>query len=227
MKHITFIPLKEEYEDVSIRCSELNSYLNPSPYEFTNSDSRAECMSMGDMIHDISQYTMLMWEDKWHECAEEHIKEVRNNMPYVREKEYEWFMWAAHQYVELVKHLRCDKIEQKRTVIIEYSWYKVTFTWTSDCDVVWGMYDIKSAWSKWKEDKALEERQKYYYSFLRNARQWTQEDTRFKYIILTKQKKPQIQEFDFVIPYSEAEMYVRQDLKTFLTWHFLSKSPSS
>ena len=153
MKHIIFVPLKEEYEDVSVRSSELNSYLNPSPYEFTNTDSRAECMSVGDMIHEIAQYTMLMWEDKWHECVDKHIAEVKANWPYEREKEYEWFLWAAHQYVELVKHLRCSYIEQKRTTIIEYSWYKVTFSWTSDCDIdMYTMYDIKSAWSKWSDE---------------------------------------------------------------------------
>lgn len=223
MKHIVFVPLKEEYEDVSIRSSELNSYLNPSPYEFTNTDSRAECMSIGDYIHEISQYTMLMWEDKWHECADKHIAEVSANWPYERAKEYEWFLWAAHQYVELVKHLRCSYIEQKRTTIIEYSWYKVTFSWTSDCDIdMYTMYDIKSAWSKWSEDKAKSERQKYYYAWLKNVRQWTENDTNFKYVILTKQKKPQIQEFDFVIPFKEAEKYVKADLKVYLTWLFLS-----
>lgn len=219
MKKTIFIPLKEDYEEISIRASELNSYVNPCQFEQKNMESQAETFSLWDRVHDIAQYTMLMWLEKWLECAQKHREEVINCMPYIRFKEYEWFLWAADQYAHLVCNMKLDYIETKRTSIIEYSWYNVYFTWTSDWEE-WRttMIDIKSAWSKWNEEKALSERQKYYYSWLKNTSRWTQDDILFKYIVLTKQKKPQLQVFEFVVPFVEAETYMKSDLKSYLTY---------
>lgn len=224
MKHIIFAPLKEEYVDISIRASELNSYMNPSPYEFTDSDSRAECMREGDIIHNIAQYSMLMWKDKWVQCASDMLEQINNMWDYVRTKEYERLKWAIHEYADLVEWKTCDYIEQKRQVIIEYSWYKVTFSWTSDAELGSNIIiDLKSAWSKRKQEKADSERQKYYYAWLKNVARGTEDTIEFRYYILTKQKKPQFQEFIYHIDFKTAERYVKNDLKALLTARALEK----
>lgn len=240
MKHIVFAPLKENYETIHIRSSELNSYVNPSPYWFPNEDSRAECMNLWDRIHDIVQYTMLMWEDKWHQIADKHIKELEFLWPFEREKEFRWFTKAAHNYVELSKHKRCSYIECKRQIIIEYSWYLIIFSWQSDADddevlnydsyrmdrgcEIDTIIDIKSAWSKRDDTKANLERQKYYYSWLKWVYSWNENDIRFRYDIYTKQATPQAQEFEFIIPFKTAEMYLKNDLRAFLTAKSLARN---
>jgi hypothetical protein len=223
----------------------LNQYLNPSPYEFKDMDNKVECMWLGDRFHSCLQATMLMWRDKWLRTANRHIKELENMMPFTREKEVEFFIrWWAHQLVDYVcEEFRdpmtdvnsdwfvCEYVEEKRQIIIDFSWYKINFSWTSDADLAsimyewqerWHMKDIKSAWSKWSQEKADSERQKYYYVFLKCILEWLPW-CRFDYDIYTKQKKVQHQSFTYYITKEEAEKVLKQDLKLFILDNHVNK----
>ena len=225
MKHIVFHPPKEEQKIIEIRASQLNSFLNPSPYEFTSLDNKVETMNLGDRYHSIAQYTMLMWQEKGVEIAMRHMEELERLAPFVRIKEYEWFMnWWMEQLIEYASEYKCNYIEEKRQCIIDFSGYVVNLSWTSDadCDNIeynggqYGvMIDIKSAWSKWKEEKAAEERQKYYYTYLKCVNEWL-DWCKFSYHIYTKQRRVQHQVFDFYITKEEAEKVTKTDLKYYL-----------
>ena len=225
MKHIIFHPPKDEQKTIEIRASQLNSFINPSPYEFTNLDNKVETMNLWDRYHSIVQYTMLMWIDKWVDIAMRHQKELEILSPFVREKEYRWFMdWWMEQIIEIASQYKCNYIEEKRQCIIDFSWYQVNLSWTSDadCDNIeykwknyWVIIDIKSSWSKWSQDKANEERQKYYYVFLKCMNEWL-DWCKFSYHIYTKQRRVQHQTFDYYITKEEAESVLKWDLKFYL-----------
>ena len=84
------------------------------------------------------------------------------------------------------------------------------------------MIDIKSAWSKWSQDKADSERQKYYYAFLKCELEWL-EEVKFNYFILTKQKKVQLQWFEYTITKEEARNILKSDLKHYITNEYVHK----
>lgn len=225
MKHLVFHPPKKEQILIEQRCSALNVFTNPMDFERPNHDMKAETMTMWDRIHDIVQYTMMMWEEKWLEVVEQHIKELKTLWPYHYEDQYRWFTtWSAYQYVELAKQYTCQKIEQKRTAIIDFSWYQVYFSWSSDAedkniDVWWDTYgqivDIKSSRAKWKQEQADNERQKYYYTLLKCFYEWL-DWCKFSYNIYTKQKTVQHQVFEYLISYEEAFNVTKNDLKFYI-----------
>lgn len=252
MKHIVFTEPKEKQVEIELRCSMLNQYLNPSPFEFKDMDNKVECMNLWDRYHSVYQATILLWKDKWIKCYERHVRELKNMMPFIREKEMQWFMEWGMQIIEhacerfndptnqLEKNedkLYCECVEEKRQIIIDFSWYKINMSWTSDADCGnlpidkndvdwveerWHMIDIKSAWSKWTQEKADEERQKYYYTYLKCILEWLPW-CRFDYHILTKQKKIQFQEFTYFITLEEAEKVLKQDLKLFILDNYVNK----
>lgn len=223
MKHIVFAPLKEEFETIRLRSSEINSFLNPSPFAFTSFDSEIECFWYGDILHTIYQHTMLWWYDKWMIVANDYMNIIKNNWPYIREKEYRWIENAIPSIVMEASKYTCDTIEQKLSVIIDYSWYQVWFSWTSDAQSDYTIIDIKSSSGKWTQDKADEQRQKYYYAWLYNVARWTERNVKFAYHVVTKQKTPQFQIFEYDIEFSKADEYVRNDLKLYLTNYHTNK----
>lgn len=223
MKRIIFSPLKEDYKLIQVRSSQLNNFFNESQYKFTSTDAHIEVMLLWDKIHDIVQYTMLMWEEKWHERAEMHIKEVENMWPFVKDSEWRWFIKSAHQYVELSKQYTVDCIEQKRQLLIEYSWYLVWFSGQTDWELWFNIgRDIKSSAKKRDDERAYLEKQKYYYTRLKCLFEWW-EYLDYYYDIYTKQLKPQHQSFHFHITMDNAEQVVKNDLRVFLSHTHLNE----
>lgn len=226
MKHVVFVPAKETQIEIELRGSSLNWFMNPSPYEFPNVNAKAEVMNLWDRYHFIVQATMLMWEEHGKKIAQKHIDELKNLWPFHYEDQYRWFIWwGAMQLVELSKWYTCEYIEEKRQTLIDFSWYKINFSWTSDADGEtitrddwtkrWTMVDIKSSKWKWNETKADEERQKYYYTFLKCWNEWL-DWCKFSYHVYTKQKKIQHQVFDYYITIEEAQQVLKQDLKMYI-----------
>lgn len=236
MKIIEFAPLKEEAEDIQVRCSSLNSYLNPVMYTAKTLWAWMESTNLWDRIHNIVQMTMLFnqikdqewnwyWDTMWYIIADKHKAEVIDSKPWFRENEMKWFAEWAEQYADLVKWESCEAIETKRSCIIQFSWFQIEFSWTSDLDYSnfeqdgkkwWWMDDIKSSTGKWSQEKADEARQKYYYTWLKcisEGLEWC----KFRYMILTRQKKAQKQIFEYYITKEEAEKVLYDDLKIYLT----------
>lgn len=239
MKIVTFAPLKDIVKDIYIRCSSLNSALNPAMYEAKTLWAGMESTDLGDRIHNIIQVAKTQWWAKALKVAERHKAQILDNQPWFRENEMKWFADNAEQYIpfaydeEITKEIaemwadeNCTGIETKRCIIIEYSGYRIALSWTSDLDyenevredgsVWWWMDDIKSSTGKWSQEKADEQRQKYYYTFLKCAAEnldWC----RFRYMVVTRQKKAQKQIFEYYITKEEAEKVLKDDLRIYLT----------
>lgn len=221
-------PLKEDFETISVRCSELNAFVNPSPFAFTSEESRAETMLIWHSVHHIMQNTMLVWIDSWNTMAMNVRSILVNAQPYKRDKEMAWVCENLYTYAILANEFaerygKIDAMEVHNEMMLECSWYLVNFSGTMDGVIFqWREWmpvivDIKTAWAKRKQEKADEERQKYYYAYIYNVCRWTREDIKFVYLVVTKQKKVQQQIFEYTIPYDDAEFFVTRDLKFFLS----------
>jgi hypothetical protein len=230
-----FWELKPDYQEIDIRSSMLNADINPSPFSFTNTNSKAECLWVWDMVHHIMQNTMLIGLDSWYNIANECKLLLSNMQPYERNElkfvESNLFEYAhiAQQFTD--EYWMIDAMETKYQTMIECSWYLVTFSWTMDCvifDKDWApiIIDIKTSWSKRDDFKAESQRQKYYYAYLYNTVRRQRKPIKFIYLVVTKQKKIQKQIFEFEITYEEAERITKADLRSYLTHHTTNNSTS-
>lgn len=223
MKIIEWSPYSDTNKDMNIRCSELNWYFNPMMYAPKTLGHWLEAANLWDRIHDVMQHTLLINKERWYKVADRHIAQVNDSTPRFREKEMRWFAEGAYNYVDMCADVAecCDTIETKRVVIISYKWFNIGFSGTSDLDyenisewVGW-MDDIKSCSSKRQQEKADEQRQKYYYTWLKCVTEWL-DSCKFRYVIATRQKKPQLQIFEYMITKEEAEAIVKDDITQFI-----------
>ena len=221
-------------KEISIRASELNWYLNPSMFHSKTLGKWLEVTNLWDRIHMMVQMAMLVSEEAWREETRRNVEEINRWTPWYRETEMKWFTWAAQSYIDLLPRkedksllYKARNIETKRVVIINYMWYAIWFSWTADIDLYnewnkWTMIDVKTSWGKWKQEWADEQRQKYYYTYLKCMIEWLEWCT-FKYWVLTRQKNPQFQEFEYYITKEEAEQVLKDDLTLFIKWLWTEK----
>lgn len=227
-----FWDLKEWYKEIELRSSMLNSFLNPSPFEFTNTNSKAECMSIWDSVHHIMQNTMLVWIESWLFLAKECRHILQCMSPHER-KEMKFIIDNLEEYANIAERFTrenwmIDAMETKYQTMIECSWYLVNFSGTMDaviCNNEPVIIDIKTSWSKRDQYKADWQRQKYYYAYLYNAVRKQNLPIKFIYLVVTKQKKVQVQQFEYIISFEDAERITKADMRTYLT-HITDKDTS-
>lgn len=224
----TFWELRDDYEEIDLRWSMLNAFMNPSPFSFPSSQSKDECMIIWDAVHHIIQNTLLVWIDSWYNMCKEQSIILQNLKPWVREKELWWVVSNLYEYANIAHNNiiplygNMDAMETKYQLQIECSWYLVNFSWTMDLikyNYQWIplIIDIKTSWSKWNNSKHDEQRQQMYYAYLYNAVRKTQDNIRFVYLVVTKQKKVQYQIMEKIITYEEAKKVLMDDIKIYLT----------
>lgn len=215
-------PLQTEFRHIKLRSSELNSYFYEW-YTQNNPLSSAEICLAWDIIHSIIQHSML-----WIDVNVSYYESVVNSLrPWTREKELWWLLdnieTYKNQWIERWKKYWTDVMEIKYTVFIEYWQFLIEFSWTYDLwnTRAWHLFDIKSSWSKRKDDKRDEQRQQDYYTFLKWIATNNYDDSDFTYLIATKQKKPQFQELTRTLTFENAQKRLKNDIESFISWQYM------
>lgn len=231
MLYKQFAELKPDYQTITISVSEIERALNPTPSFMKQDDPRKVACTfwIGTIAEQIAWATVSQWEEAWlKQCQVARSYMDKDRMRFfsssgVEDKQYEWFYDWMEQIVTLYKPWKWDyDLRSYRALCeIDFSWYKVLLTGELDRGINWVMlFDNKTARQKWKteERRATWCYQARFYSWMNMlANPWVK-DLSFVYLITTKQKKMQLQEFTNTISFDEAEWFVREALYNYLLW---------
>lgn len=225
-------PLKENYETIICSVTEIEKALNPTPDYMQIKDKKkmANTFRVGNLVEDI------VWAriQRWEESARHQIEIARKLMnkdrmhyfspSWVEDKQFQFLYDWLDQLVALAEPyeaIGCYDLRNLRSALeLDCSWYKVIVTWEVDWGIDWeAIFDCKTAKTKWNTNEKWLTGcyQARYYSFMQMlAHPWL-EEIPFTYLIFTKQKKIQLQEFKVNITKEEALGFIKMTMKEYLT----------
>ena len=231
MLHKVFAPLKPNYQTITISVLELERALNPTPSFMKQDDPRkiACTLWVWTVAEQIARATISQWEEAWlKQCQIARSYMDRDNMKFyssswVEDKNFLWFYDWMEQIVALYKprEWNYDLRSYRALCEIDFSWYKILLSGEIDRGINWSMlFDNKTAKAKWKTEErwATGCYQARYYSWMNMLANPDVDSISFTYLITTKQKKMQLQEFTNIITREEAEAFVKETLYQYLLW---------
>ena len=232
MLYKEFHPLKENYETLIVSVTEIEKALNITPDYMQIKDKKklANTFWVWNLVENI------VWNRiyKWVEAAQHEIEITRRLMnpermkyyspSWTEDKQFQWLYDWLEQLITLAEPYEAIGVYDIRSLRsaleIDFSWYKVVITGEIDWGIDWvALYDCKTAKSKWNTDEKWLTGcyQARYYSYMQFLAHPDLKEIPFTYLVFTKQKKIQLQEFKVNITREEAESFVKMTLMEYLT----------
>lgn len=230
MLYHCFHELKEDYQTIMVSVTEIEQALNTQPEFMQIKDNKklANTFWVGNLVENIVWNRISMGADK----AQHQIEICRRMMDKermryyspsgVEDKQFTWLYDWLEQISNLVANWESNSYDIRNlrsAVEVAFSWYKVIITWEIDWGIDWEMlFDCKTAKKKWNEEEKWTTScyQARFYSWMHMLSHPELDKIPFTYLVITKQKTPQLQEITKVITRDEAEQFVREKLFNYL-----------
>lgn len=234
MLQYCFSPLKPDYETIVVSPTELEKILNPTP-DFMKQDDlkkRACTFWMGNIVESIAWERVQHWKDAsynlctlWRKYMNPWLMEFYSWKDERLDKQFLWVYEGLEKISDLFEPYEnlwgYNLRSQNSLALLSCSWYQVILKGELDWGLVdWNtclLYDCKTAKQRWRDDKIMTCYQYKFYPFLQMLANPELNEATFTYLVVIKNKTPQLQELQFTVSRDECIAFVREVLKEYLT----------